>query len=260
MTESTALTKPQEPWIGKRGRIGVVIPSTNIGVEYDCQRFIPEGVTWHFARFFIELKDLTSDDAFMDFIEAIRHTIPDAMRDIMTAEVDHVMMGMSAETFWGGLAGNDEFSDRLREHMDDGMGLTTGAAAAADALAQFDVKNISVVSPYQPIGDEQVLKFFTEIGYTVKRNIGLRCDTANSIAHTPQKEVLDLVLNELDGDDVDAIVQVGTNMSNSDLFPTLEKMLAKPVIPINVAIIWHALRAIGVEDKFVGKGWLMERF
>ena len=104
------------------------------------------------------------------------------------------------------------------------------------------------------------MKFFGESGYTVKRNIGLRCDTANSIAHTPQKDVLDVVLNELDGDDVDAIVQVGTNMSNSDLFPTLEKMLGKPVIPINVAIIWHALRAIGVDDKFVGKGWLMERF
>jgi maleate isomerase len=189
----------------------------------------------------------------------IRLTIPDAMRDIMTAEVNHIMMGMSAETFWGGLAGNDEFSARLREHMPDEMGLTTGADAIASALAQFNVKNISVVSPYQPIGDEQVQKFFSETGYSVKRNIGLRCDTANSIAHTPQKDVLDVVLNELDGDDVDAIVQVGTNMSNSDLFPTIEKMLGKPVIPINVATIWHALRAIGVNDKFVGKGWLMER-
>ncbi|MAG97131.1 MAG: hypothetical protein CMM08_10660, partial [Rhodospirillaceae bacterium] len=117
MAEGIPLTKPQDPWIGIRGRIGVVIPSTNIGVEYDCQRFIPQGVTWHFARFFIELKDLTSDNAFMAFIEAIRLTIPDAMRDIMTAEVNHIMMGMSAETFWGGLAGNDEFSARLREHM-----------------------------------------------------------------------------------------------------------------------------------------------
>tara|TARA_Y100000294_G_scaffold10135_1_gene9518 strand:+ start:425 stop:1207 length:783 start_codon:yes stop_codon:yes gene_type:complete len=259
MAEGIPLTKPQDPWIGIRGRIGVVIPSTNIGVEYDCQRFIPQGVTWHFARFFIELKDLTSDNAFMAFIEAIRLTIPDAMRDIMTAEVNHIMMGMSAETFWGGLAGNDEFSARLREHMPDEMGLTTGADAIASALAQFNVKNISVVSPYQPIGDEQVQKFFSETGYSVKRNIGLRCDTANSIAHTPQKDVLDVVLNELDGDDVDAIVQVGTNMSNSDLFPTIEKMLGKPVIPINVATIWHALRAIGVNDKFVGKGWLMER-
>lgn len=147
MAQSIPLVRPQDPWIGSRGRIGVVIPSTNIGVEYDCQRFIPEGVTWHFARFFIELKDLTSDDAFLAFIDAIRLTIPDAMRDIMTAEVSHVMMGMSAETFWGGLAGNDEFSARLREHMPDEMGLTTGADAISGALGQFDVKNISVVSP-----------------------------------------------------------------------------------------------------------------
>ena len=259
MSEEVTLTKPQDPWIGARGRIGVVIPSTNIGVEYDCQRFIPEGVSWHFARFFIEHKDLTSDNAFLAFIEAIRLTIPGAMRDIMTAEPTNIMMGMSAETFWGGLSGNDEFSARLREHMPDEMSLTTGADAIRSALKQFDVKNISVVSPYQPIGDEQVLKFFTESGFNVKHNIGLRCDSANSIAHTPQKDVLNLVVNEMDGDDVDAIVQVGTNMSNSDLFPTIEKMLGKPVIPINVACIWHALRAIGVKDQFVGKGWLMER-
>jgi len=27
-----------------------------------------------------------------------------------------------------------------------------------------------------------------------------------------------------------------------------------------VALIWHTLRDLGIEDKFVGKGWLMERF
>ena len=260
MSDAVTLSKPQAPWIGRRGRIGVVIPSTNIGVEYDCQRFIPAGVTWHSARFFIEDIDLTSDNAFLAFIEAIRLTIPHAMRDIMTAEVDHVMMGMSAETFWGGLQGNDEFSARLREFMPDEMGLTTGATAIVAALNKFNVKNISVVSPYQPVGDEQVLKFFTESGFNVKGNVGLRCDTANSIAHTPQQDVANLVVGELDGDDVDAIVQVGTNMSNSDLFPTLETMLDKPVIPINVALIWHTLRELGIDDKFSGKGWLMERF
>ena len=52
--------------------------------------------------------------------------------------------------------------------------------------------------------------------------IGLKCDTATSIAHTPPREVIDVVLNELDGDDVDAIVQAGTNLSTQDIFPTLE--------------------------------------
>ena len=68
------------------------------------------------------------------------------------------------------------------------------------------------------------------------------------------------MLNQLDGDDVDAIVQVGTNMSNSNIFPVLEKHLNKPVIPINVATIWHTYRAMGINDKFTGSGWLFERF
>lgn len=260
MNQTVTLTKPQEPWIGSRGRIGVIIPSTNIGVEYDCQRFIPDGVTWHFARFFVEQIDLSSDDMFLAFIEAIRETIPHAMRDIMTAEPNYIMMGMSAETFWGGLEGNEEFTERLREHIGPDMGLTTGANAVDAALKKFGAKRVAVLTPYQPVGDEQVYRFFSESGYEVIKVIGLKCDTANSIAHTPQSQVLDVVLNELDSEDVDAIVQAGTNMSNVDLFPTLEKQLGKPVIPINVATIWHALRAIGVNDKIHGKGWLFERF
>jgi maleate isomerase len=64
----------------------------------------------------------------------------------------------------------------------------------------------------------------------------------------------------LDADNVDAIVQVGTNLSTVDIFPALEKQLGKPVIPINVASIWHSLRAIGIEDKFHDKGMLFEQF
>ena len=106
----------------------------------------------------------------------------------------------------------------------------------------------------------QVHRFLEETGYEVSKVVGLKCDTATSIAHTPPSEVIDVVLNELDGEDVDAIVQAGTNLTAIDLFPTLEKKLGKPVIPINVATIWHTFRTIGVQDKFIGKGWLMERF
>ncbi len=252
--------RPQAPWIGTRGRIGVVIPSTNIGVEYDCQRLIPEGVTWHFARFFVGVRDLSSDQSFLAFVEAIQETIPLAMRDIVTAEVDHVVMGMSAETFWGGVEGNQAFQARIREAIGPHLGLTTGANAVTAALERFGARKIAVLTPYQPVADRQVQRFFTESGFEVRRLVGLKCETANSIAHTPQTQVLDVVVNQLDGADVDAIVQVGTNMSNADLFPTLEKVLRKPVLPINIMLIWHALRALGIDDTFIGRGRLLEEY
>ena len=135
--QAPKLLKPQQPWIGARGRIGVVLPSTNIGVEYDCQRIIPEGVTWHFGRFFVGQPDLSSDNMFLAFIDAIRETIPDAIRDIMTCEPSYIMMGMSAETFWGGLEGNVEFEARLRDgrRVLDALGRCHGGGIARVEVA-----------------------------------------------------------------------------------------------------------------------------
>ena len=260
MDQAVKLTKAQEPWIGARGRIGVIIPSTNIGVEYDCQRIIPPGVTWHFARFFVAQPDLSSDNMFLAFIDEIRKTIPDALRDIMTCEPSYIMMGMSAETFWGGLEGNAEFEMRLRDVIGPEIGLTSGAAALKAALDAFGAKNVAALTPYQPVGDGQVRRFLEESGYRVTNVVGLKCDTATSIAHTPPREVIEAVLNELDGDDVDAIVQVGTNLPMARVAAMAEFWLSKPVIALNTATYWHALRQFGIEDKVQGFGRLMAEF
>ena len=102
-------------------------------------------------------------------------------------------------------------------------------------------------------------QYFEEIGYEVKHIRGLNRPSATAIAETSIREVIDAV-KEVDGDDVDAIVQCGTNLSTVDLFPTLEHVLEKPMISINVATVWHALRACGIDDKVTGRGRLLEEF
>lgn len=258
MTEQL-ITEPQEPWIGTRARVGVVIPSTNIAVEYDLSRLSIPGVTWHIGRFFTPKVDLSSDDAFLTFLGGIRQTIPQAVDALMSAKVTHVMMGMSAETFWGGVEGNEEFLARVQEQIGN-IGLTTGANASVDALNKFGAKRIAVLSPYQPIGDEQVRDFFEGSGFTVVRQFGLKSQSATSIAETPRADFIRVAVEQLNGDDVDAIVQVGTNLSTSDFFPTLEHLLGKPCISINVATAWSALRASGINDKVLGRGRLLEEF
>jgi maleate isomerase len=65
-------------------------------------------------------------------------------------------------------------------------------------------------------------------------------------------------LQKLDGDDVDAIVQVGTNLSMIRLAAAAELFLGKPVIAINTATYWHALRTCGIQDRMAGYGSLLE--
>ena len=85
----------------------------------------------------------------------------------------------------------------------------------------------------------------------------LECRCWTDIAKvTPQR--LTEVIAHLDGPDVDAIVQVGTNLSMVQLAADTEQALGKPVIAINTATYWHALRAIGIDDKISGLGRLLE--
>jgi maleate isomerase len=251
--------------IGKRARIGVVIPSTNTGVEYDLQKFALDGVTWHPSRFWIELRnwadesDATGEDSstvFERFLDLIRDEIPLSIRNVLSANITHLMLGMSAETFWGGLEGNIAFEKSIRDQIGD-IGLTTGAEAVKTALEAFGAKTISVITPYPPVGDDNVRRYFSDIGFNVAHVHGLNRPSATSIAETPLRDVT-AALRAVDRDDVDAIVQCGTNLSCADLFPALEHWLGKPLIAINVACVWHALRACGITDKISGRGRLLE--
>jgi len=244
--------------LGWRAKFGVLAPSTNTIVEPDFYHMSVSGVTSHFSRIHIRNPDLGSDAAFEALLEQVREEIRFAVERVMTAEPDYMVMGMSSETFWGGMEGNRQFVKQIKE-LTGNMGVATGAEACERVLQNFGIKRIGVVTPYQPVGDHNVELFFNEIGAEVVRMKGLRCPTAVSIAHVGE-ETLRLALLEVDGDDVDALVQVGTNLSMLRLSDEAERWLGKPVIAINAAIWWMALRDNGVADKIDGCGRLLREF
>ena len=58
----------------------------------------------------------------------------------------------------------------------------------------------------------------------------------------------------------DALVQVGTNLSMIRVAAMAELWLGKPVLAINAATYWHALRANGIAEKIAGCGRIFEEF
>jgi maleate isomerase len=245
---------PARP-VGPRARFGVIVPSTNTVVEHDYWVVGPAGVTFSAGRMHIARPAMGSNEDFGELITQIRAAMGTAIRDVVTCEPDHLIMGMSAETFWDGVEGNRRFEERVREQSGV-AGVSTGATACRAALEHFGVQRIAVFSPYQPVADEQVARYFTEAGFTVARVTGLRCPTATSIAEVGEPRLVEVV-RELDGDDVEAIVQVGTNLSFLRLADAAERWLGKPVLAINAATLWHALRSCGIDDQFDGLGRIL---
>ena len=244
--------------LGWRRKFGVLAPSTNTIVEPDFYQMAVPGVTAHFSRIYIRDQNMSSNRAFEELLVQLREEMELAVRRVMTAEPDYLVMGMSAETFWGGLEGNREFRQHLGE-ISGGVRLATGAEACERALKLFDVRRIGVVTPYQPVGDENVIRFFGDLGVEVVALKGLKCPSAVSIAHVDE-ETLRQALLEVNSDGVEAIVQVGTNLSMLRLADEAERWLGKPVIAINAAIWWMALRDNGIEDRLHGFGSLLREF
>ena len=241
--------------LGWRKKFGVLAPSTNTSVQPEFEAMRPRGVTNHFSRIAIPNMVINDSADFLRLMDSIRATMMDAVDSIMSCEPDYIVMGMSAETFWDGLEGSRELQEKLEKHS--GKGVAMGSDACQAALKCYgDIRRIAVITPYMPVGDDNVRRFFTDCGFEVVGLRGLKCSSPVNIAHVSEKTLKDVV-NELNTPDVQAIVQVGTNLAMARVAGIAEFWIEKPVIAINTATYWWALRQNGMMDKVEGFGSLL---
>ena len=241
--------------LGYRLKLGVVIPSTNTIVQPETDAMRPAGVTNHIGRIHIPDLPLTNDTEFEQIITAIGPDLFGAVDRVMSCKPAHLIMAMSIPTFWGGMAGAAALRARLEARA--GVAVSLGSMACAEALRKFpQVRTIGILTPYQPVGDAHVSRFFEENGWRVGAVHSLKRPSEVLIGHATEGELRD-GLKTLAAARVDAIVQAGTDLAMADLAGEAERWLGIPVIALNVATYWSALRANGIPDRMRGFGALL---
>ena len=242
--------------LGYRAKLGVLAPSTNTTVQPEFDAMRPRGVTNHHSRLVIPDTRVVDDRSFLRMMANIRAALLPALDAVMTCHPDYVVLGMSSETFWDGLEGSSRLKNKLEKRARVGVAMGSDACRAALAACGRSVKRLGIITPYMPAGDRQVLRFFTDCGYEVVNLLGLKCRSPVLIAHvTPAR--LREAIRRVNRGRVDAIVQVGTNLAMAGLAADAERRLGKPVIAINTATYWYALRQYGIRDKVKGFGSLL---
>lgn len=248
--------------LGPRMKFAVVAPSTNTSVEPEYAAMQPRGVTNHLSRIPIPDTKVTDDDSFMVMLQSIRDATFSAVDVSMSMEPGCVIMGMSAETFWDGAEGADRLHKKMVERT-GGIPVIMGSTAVDAAVKAYEpdygkIKKIGIITPYMPVGDNNVRKFFEDQGYDVVNLVGLKSPSPMLIAHE-SKQTLKAAAIEV-GQGVDAIIQAGTNLAFAEVAAIAEFWLEKPVIAINTATYWHALRTMGIMDQMDGFGALLSRY
>jgi maleate isomerase len=244
--------------LGHRKIIGVVIPSPNTAAEPEFASMRPRGVTNQTARIMTPIIPLVDDASFLRHVNNMQVGLMNAVEEIATCEPDYLIMGLSLETFWDGVEGSEKLLRSLEQRM--GIGVSMGSNAILHALSTLGPgKRIGLLTPHPPLGNEKVSTFFTQAGYNVVRLHAIPFKNGLEYARVTDAQLSD-ALGTLDGPDIDAVVQVGTNLPMSAYAAEAELRLGKPVLAINAVIYWHALRACGIADRLDGFGTLLARY
>src|ERR671925_344690 len=114
-----------------RGKFGVLAPSTNTSVQPEFDAMRPWGVTHHHSRLVIPDTRVTDDASFLEMMGNIRRALFPALEAVLTCDPDYVILGMSSETFWDGIAGSRKLARKLRAVAKRGVAMGSDACRAA---------------------------------------------------------------------------------------------------------------------------------
>jgi len=235
--------------------VGIVAPATNIMVQPEMDGLRPAGVINAHARIPNPDQRVAADADTLAVRAAMVAGLDAALDTLAPVRPEHLVLGVMVESFVGGGEAGAALVARCGARL--GCGVTdysTAILAALDALFGRPAR-IGLLTPFMPVGDAAARALFEAAGQEVVRLVGLKAPGPAAIARVPRARIASAI-RELEGPEVDAIVQVGTNLPFAALAREAEAGLGKPVLASNAVSYWHALRALRLDAPRPGLGRL----
>jgi maleate isomerase len=232
---------------GDRARIGMLLPSVNRAAEPQITEMLPRGVSLHTTR----LRLRASDEA------AINEMVSDVERGaamLADADVDLIVFHCTAASMFA-----PGFDDGIIERIENATGknATSTSKGCLEAFELFGAKNITLTTPYTQETNDR------EVAYLASHNVkvlsetgaGIGGDGAAMLAIEPEE--WRRRVNAQDEPDSQAAFISCTAIRAVEAIEPIEADIDKPVITSNQAMLWHALRKLGIDDRPQGFGRLM---
>jgi len=234
--------------LGTRAVIAVLLPATNTMVEPDMASLQATGVTNHAFRFPFPELPMTP--------EHLLQLMAPAIQMVPACEPDHIVLGYSPEYLPNAAAVAAKLKAELQ--LASGLEVTTATDAVVSALRTLGCSSLGIVNPFPESAVAHVVDHFTSEGFHVAAVQALASAQKGKVfsARITAEEIRS-AFRAADTAEVDVLLQVGTNLVATSLVEELEQELGKPVVAVNTATYWLALRALGIEESLPRFGSLM---
>lgn len=219
---------------GNRGRIGLVVPSSNTTMEPELARELPTGISLHAAR--MPLVDVTADR-----LEEMEAGADRCGRLLATADVDVAAYGCTT----GSLVKGPGYDEAIETRLSDVTGVPTVATAASirRAFDALDLRRLALATPYVRALNEDEADFLDAAGYEVVALSGLGLQANTDIGARWPEQVYRQV-RDLDTADADGVFISCTNYRTFEVIDRLEDELDTPVVTSNQATLWDVLEIL----------------
>lgn len=245
---------------GWRGRIGLIVPSTNTVNEPDFYRHLPDGVSVHTARMRLDQEDHRKNEDLSE-LEKMTADADRAAELLATASVDVLAYGCTSGSFMHGAGYGEQLAAELREST--GIPAVTTAASVRRALETLDATSVAIASPYTDDVLDRAVDFFGQCGYEVVDAVGLGIDIVGSALdeHSHGGQIPERAYRQvtaMDHAEADVVFVSCTNYHVTDAIQRIEADIDTPVVTSNQATLWAALRELDVAVSGVQLGRLFE--
>jgi maleate isomerase len=233
--------------IGWRARLGVIVLSTNLTVEYEFRQMVPDGVSFHVSRCLIP--DSSRDEREKEGVFlGLEEGILQAGKQVAMSRPDVILFACTVGSFLGTEDRRSEISDLLTRAT--GIESVTMTSAVLEAIQSLKLKKVTLISPY-PEGTGMRERDFLERsipGLTVvsMKHLGIISSFEKSLIpySTTYRLAKAMTTGETDG-----LFLSCSALRTMEIIGPLEKDLGIPVVTSTQAGLWACLRRCRVRGS-----------
>ncbi len=243
----------QRSTYGWRGKLGLIVPTTNTVNEAEWNMAAPDGVSIHGARIVLHT-DVTSEAGKASSKEDLRQ----AVNSLAPAGLDAIAYGCTAGSF---MTPRHGLADFMTEVCD--LPCVTAGAAIVDALLSLEVTSVSVATPYDKSLNNHEAEFLNSQGIRVRaiEGLGFGANGPHEYAlmhKVPRRDVLELA-RRVDDPGANGLLISCTDLPTFGIIEELEQTLGKAVVTSSQATLWAAMSAAGLNPALPGLGRLLRQ-
>ncbi|QDY70096.1 aspartate/glutamate racemase family protein [Qingshengfaniella alkalisoli] len=244
----TVATQPPELTAEDITRFGLIALSTDLTIEGDARRVLPDDVALHVNR--IEFANPTTPENLAAMAPRLTQAASLVVPDQPLAAIG-----------FGCTSGSAVIGDAEMDHAvavaRPGVPLVTPARAARQAFDELGARRIAVMTPYLPETTAALNGYFESHGVNVVRAHCLGIGSDQIMGRITYDSIVEAAVSA-DVPEADAVFLSCTSLPAMPVIERIEARIGKPVLSSNQVTFWAMLRAAGLTAR-PGYGCLLAR-